>query len=193
MRSIAPTVCRILGTRPPKFSEVPPLIEAVESMSHVQRLVVVVIDALGVSTWAASRLETPTLNAIANRHLLHIRSMMPTITPVNFATMLTGASPDMHTIKDRAETLNLETIFDVLREKRLTSATAARALSSLGILISPHADEPGIGKTNTDDEVKEIAHYITKNSGGRGAVREVCNILLKAQGKWEEVTQKYFD
>lgn len=46
---------------------------------------------------------------------------------------------------------------------------------------------------NAMDEVKEIAHYITKKTGGRGAVREVCDILLKAQGKWTEVTRKYFE
>jgi len=157
MRSVAPTVCGILGIKPPRFSETPPLLEAVESMGSVERLAVVVIDAMGVSTWAATSLETPTLNAMANRRLLHIRSMMPTITPVNFATMLTGVSPSTHTIRNRTEPLGLETVFDVLREEGLTSATAARALSSLGILISPHADEPGIAESNTDDEVKEIA------------------------------------
>lgn len=41
-------------------------------------------------------------------------------------------------------------------------------------------------------EVKENAHYITHCPGGRGAVREVCELILKVQGKWEAVTQKYF-
>ncbi|WP_068542963.1 KdsC family phosphatase [Thermodesulfatator autotrophicus] len=35
--------------------------------------------------------------------------------------------------------------------------------------------------------VKDYAHYVTQNKGGHGAVREVCDLLLKAQGKWEEV------
>ncbi len=33
--------------------------------------------------------------------------------------------------------------------------------------------------------VKEWVHYVTKHSGGKGAVREVCDLILKAQGKWE--------
>ncbi|MCX5910111.1 MAG: HAD-IIIA family hydrolase [Deltaproteobacteria bacterium] len=41
-------------------------------------------------------------------------------------------------------------------------------------------------------EAKAGAHYITRCPGGRGAVREVCDLLLKCQGKWPEVTQKYF-
>lgn len=42
------------------------------------------------------------------------------------------------------------------------------------------------------EDVKAEAHYITHHSGGKGAVREVCDLILKAQGKWEAVTQKYF-
>ncbi len=35
------------------------------------------------------------------------------------------------------------------------------------------------------EEVKKIANYITKNSGGRGAVREVIELILKAKGEWD--------
>ncbi|MEA3560225.1 MAG: HAD-IIIA family hydrolase [Candidatus Omnitrophota bacterium] len=41
------------------------------------------------------------------------------------------------------------------------------------------------------NEVKEIAHYVTEKKGGKGAVREVIDIILKAQGKWEKVTVRY--
>ena len=42
------------------------------------------------------------------------------------------------------------------------------------------------------EDVKARAHYVTRLPGGQGAVREVCDLLLKAQGKWETVTQRYF-
>ena len=38
-------------------------------------------------------------------------------------------------------------------------------------------------------EVKKIAHYITKKEGGKGAFREVAELLLKAQGKWPQTIQ----
>jgi len=41
-------------------------------------------------------------------------------------------------------------------------------------------------------EVKSIAAYTTKANAGSGAVREVCDLILQAQGKWAEVTRKYF-
>ncbi len=45
---------------------------------------------------------------------------------------------------------------------------------------------------NAMEEVKPFVHLITEKTGGRGAVREVCDFLLKAQGKWDLVTEKYF-
>lgn len=46
---------------------------------------------------------------------------------------------------------------------------------------------------NAVDEVKKHAHYITSRTGGRGAVREICDMILKAQGKWDDATKKYFE
>jgi len=43
------------------------------------------------------------------------------------------------------------------------------------------------------EEAKSAAHYITKKKGGKGAVREVCEIILKSQGKWDAVTKRYFE
>lgn len=34
-------------------------------------------------------------------------------------------------------------------------------------------------------EVRQLAHYVTRASGGRGAVREVIELILRGQGKWE--------
>ena len=41
------------------------------------------------------------------------------------------------------------------------------------------------------EEVKHASHYVTKHSGGRGAVREVVDALLKAKGLWERVVGWY--
>lgn len=49
-----------------------------------------------------------------------------------------------------------------------------------------------VAVANAVPEVKSVAHYVTERSGGRGAVREVCDLLLKAQGKWAQATAKYY-
>lgn len=40
-------------------------------------------------------------------------------------------------------------------------------------------------------ETKQAAHYVTELKGGHGAVREVCDLVLKAQGKWDEVIKRF--
>ena len=42
------------------------------------------------------------------------------------------------------------------------------------------------------EEVKCEADYITKRPGGMGAVREICEIILKDNGLWEKVTARYY-
>jgi 3-deoxy-D-manno-octulosonate 8-phosphate phosphatase (KDO 8-P phosphatase) len=37
------------------------------------------------------------------------------------------------------------------------------------------------------EAVKEIAHFVTSRPGGSGAVREVCDLILKAQNRYEEL------
>ncbi len=156
MRSVAPTVCKVLGIRAPSSADSAALPMTCETLGSTDKLVVIVIDALGMSTWKKGKKLTPTLNRLESVHCTVIHSVMKSITPVNFATMLTGASPDTHRITDRTMSLRHETTFDVMREAGMRSATAARALSSLGILISPHSDKPGIAGSNLDSKVTEI-------------------------------------
>ena len=40
-----------------------------------------------------------------------------------------------------------------------------------------------ISVADAEDLVKEQAHWVTSRNGGRGAVREICNLLLSAQGR----------
>lgn len=48
-----------------------------------------------------------------------------------------------------------------------------------------------VAPANARAEVKKVAHHVTQAPGGSGAVREVIEILLKAQGKWDAVLHKY--
>jgi 3-deoxy-D-manno-octulosonate 8-phosphate phosphatase (KDO 8-P phosphatase) len=57
-------------------------------------------------------------------------------------------------------------------------------LKRIGLAVCP---------PNAMDEVKPYAHFITEKKGGRGAVREVCDFLLKAQGSWDAATSAYFE
>ena len=48
-----------------------------------------------------------------------------------------------------------------------------------------------IAVPNAVEDVKQVSHHVTHHPGGRGAVREVIEIILKAKGLWEQVMQRY--
>lgn len=42
------------------------------------------------------------------------------------------------------------------------------------------------------DYVRDHAHFVSQNRGGWGAVRELCDLILKGTGTWDTVTARYF-
>ena len=44
-----------------------------------------------------------------------------------------------------------------------------------------------VSVADAEDRVKDQAHWITERNGGDGAVREVCNLILKAQDKEQAI------
>jgi 3-deoxy-D-manno-octulosonate 8-phosphate phosphatase (KDO 8-P phosphatase) len=49
-----------------------------------------------------------------------------------------------------------------------------------------------VAVADSAEEVKREVDYVTNKEAGKGAVREVCDIILKARGLWETVTDRYF-
>jgi 3-deoxy-D-manno-octulosonate 8-phosphate phosphatase (KDO 8-P phosphatase) len=49
----------------------------------------------------------------------------------------------------------------------------------------------GVAVANAVDEVKQYADYVTTCAGGKGAVREVIEYILKNTGKWQELMKRY--
>lgn len=48
-----------------------------------------------------------------------------------------------------------------------------------------------ISVNNSRPEVKGAAHMVTESKGGQGAVREVVEMILQAQGLWDQILTKY--
>jgi 3-deoxy-D-manno-octulosonate 8-phosphate phosphatase (KDO 8-P phosphatase) len=49
----------------------------------------------------------------------------------------------------------------------------------------------GAAVANAVAEAKAAADFVTRAAGGHGAVREVAEMILKAQGKWDEIVTSY--
>ena len=54
-------------------------------------------------------------------------------------------------------------------------------MESAGLRIAP---------AQAHEAVRQVAHYVTQAKGGFGAVREVCDLILKAQGHYDSLLAK---
>lgn len=51
----------------------------------------------------------------------------------------------------------------------------------------------GVAVANAHREVRRYADFVSLATGGRGAVREVCDLILEAQGRYEEALAPYLE
>jgi 3-deoxy-D-manno-octulosonate 8-phosphate phosphatase (KDO 8-P phosphatase) len=49
----------------------------------------------------------------------------------------------------------------------------------------------GVAVADACPEVRAQAHYVTRAPGGRGAVREVVELILGCQGRWQKIVDRY--
>jgi 3-deoxy-D-manno-octulosonate 8-phosphate phosphatase (KDO 8-P phosphatase) len=49
-----------------------------------------------------------------------------------------------------------------------------------------------VAVADATEETKTEAMIVTENRGGRGAVREICDLILKSNGKWKELIDEYY-
>jgi 3-deoxy-D-manno-octulosonate 8-phosphate phosphatase (KDO 8-P phosphatase) len=78
---------------------------------------------------------------------------------------------------------------EILRATRVTDGEVAYVGDDLPDLSILRRVGLAVAVANASPEVKRAAHYVTARSGGEGAVREVIELIVKEQGKWEEATR----
>ena len=97
----------------------------------------------------------------------------------------------------RARELGISRFYEGVRDKVAILEELLAALNLTPVEVAAVGDElvdlpllhqVGLGVAVVDavPEVRAAAHWVTSLPGGTGAVREVCDLLLKAQGKWQE-------
>lgn len=89
-------------------------------------------------------------------------------------------------IRDKAAVLD-----ELLAALKLTPEEVAAVADDLVDL--PVLSRVGLAVAVADavPEVKAAAHWLTTLPGGRGAVREVCDLILKARGLWDELVRPW--
>jgi 3-deoxy-D-manno-octulosonate 8-phosphate phosphatase (KDO 8-P phosphatase) len=114
--------------------------------------------------------------------------------------LVTGESSPI--AKARGEKLGVGTVVlgarrkgDVVEALLAETGVPAEALAYVGddLLDVPALERAGLAIAVADavPDVRAIAHVVTKAAGGRGAVRECVELILRAQGVWQSTVQAY--
>jgi 3-deoxy-D-manno-octulosonate 8-phosphate phosphatase (KDO 8-P phosphatase) len=80
---------------------------------------------------------------------------------------------------------------EILADAKIPASQVAYIGDDLTDVVIMHRVGLGIATANARPEVKKEAHYTTSAVGGSGAVREAIEMILKAQGKWDDVLTWY--
>ena len=80
---------------------------------------------------------------------------------------------------------------EILADAKIDSSEVAYMGDDFTDIVVMHRVGLAIATGNARAEVKREAHYVTQAVGGEGAVREVVELLLKAQGHWPKILQHY--
>jgi 3-deoxy-D-manno-octulosonate 8-phosphate phosphatase (KDO 8-P phosphatase) len=79
----------------------------------------------------------------------------------------------------------------ILADAKIPANEIAYIGDDLTDVVIMHRVGFAVATANARAEVKREAHYITAQPGGSGAVREVIELILQAQGLWAQILKKY--
>lgn len=107
-----------------------------------------------------------------------------------------------HIVKVRASELGIELVRqgfenklpvakEIMRELKLTPEQVCYIGDDLTDLPVIRHVGLGVAVADAAAEVRASATHITKLAGGQGAVREIVELILKSQSRWEEITKAY--
>lgn len=80
---------------------------------------------------------------------------------------------------------------EVLREAGVEDDEVAFIGDDVTDIPLMQRSELSVAVADASEETRRAAHFVTRLPGGFGAVREVCELILKAQGQWDDLMQRY--
>jgi len=87
--------------------------------------------------------------------------------------------------------IKLPVFQDILEKEGLTPEQAAYVGDDLTDIPVMNRCGLAVAVANARPEAKKAAHYVTRNRGGHGAVRETIELIMNAQGSWKKVVERF--
>jgi len=177
MTDVAPTVSAILGIPIPAQAKGKPIPQIVADLAGSAKIAILAPDAFGVYAFNLWRAEMPYLVSLHERRSIVLRSVMPSITPVNFACMVTGTDRDGHGVHHREDPFACETLFDVLRRSGGQSAGIGLDGYTGCRLLARHADIDGcVDAAGSDDDIADTIIRIARDSGPQFLIAQLGRV-----------------
>jgi 3-deoxy-D-manno-octulosonate 8-phosphate phosphatase (KDO 8-P phosphatase) len=85
----------------------------------------------------------------------------------------------------------LEAFEQVLRQAGVDENEVAFVGDDLTDIPLMRRAEFAVAVADAVEETRSTAHYVTRAEGGHGAVREVVEIILRSQGRWNDLVDEY--
>ncbi|MBQ7649349.1 MAG: hypothetical protein IJS15_00235 [Victivallales bacterium] len=129
--SLTPTVCDLCGVRRPAQCGAEPIKAVMDAAAReldggkIEKMLIFAPDAVGIQLWEKFPEEQAKVESLAPIRI-PIQSVMPSVTPVNYGSMYSGAMPEVHGIQEYAKpVLTCETLFNVFPEAGKKTAICA--------------------------------------------------------------------
>jgi 3-deoxy-D-manno-octulosonate 8-phosphate phosphatase (KDO 8-P phosphatase) len=82
---------------------------------------------------------------------------------------------------------------EILLEARVDTGEVGFIGDDINDIPLMQQSELAVAVADAAEETRKVAHFVTRAKGGDGAVREVIEIILKAQGRWSEIMKHYLE
>lgn len=183
--TVCAALCYAAGVKPPKFAseknyELANYIDKVFDGEKADRILMYNPDAIG--EWIYRKYIDYLAHTVKNTDIeIPLASAMPSVTPVNFASMYTGAQPHMHGIqKYERPVLSVETIFDAFIKAGKRCAIVASKKCSVGMIFLERDMDYYLYENSVDGNAKAVELIL----------RDEYDLLVVYNGNYDSVMHK---
>jgi 3-deoxy-D-manno-octulosonate 8-phosphate phosphatase (KDO 8-P phosphatase) len=171
-----------------------------EFIKHAERIKLLIVDVDGVMTDGGIILDDEG-NELKRFHVRDGHGIKMLIRTGLEVAIVTGRESEV--VKRRAAELGIKIVHqrsrvkmeayeEILKETGMSDEQTAYIGDDIVDIPVMRRVGLSVAVADAEEYVKKEAMLVTERAGGRGAVREVTDLILRAGGYWDEATKRYY-